>query len=67
MATGVVRWFNDNKGFGFITQDDGGDDVFVHHTAVAMSGFKTLKEGQRVSFQVTRGQKGLQAIEVKVE
>ena len=67
MATGVVRWFDDNKGFGFIAQDDGGDDVFVHHTAVAMSGFKTLKEGQRVSFQVTRGQKGLQAIEVKIE
>jgi len=67
MATGVVKWFNDNKGFGFIAPDEGGDDVFVHHSVIYMTGFKTLKEGQRVSFQTTRGQRGLQAIEVKAE
>ncbi len=58
MATGTVKWFNDAKGFGFITQDDGGDDVFCHHTAIQMEGFKTLQEGQKVEFEVTKGPKG---------
>ncbi|MFN8594626.1 MAG: cold-shock protein [Anaerolineae bacterium] len=65
MATGSVKWFNDAKGFGFITQDDGGDDVFCHHTAIQMQGFKTLSEGQKVEFEVTRGPKGLQAQNVR--
>ncbi len=65
MATGTVKWFNNEKGFGFLTQDGGGEDVFVHHTNIDMSGFKSLTEGQKVSFQVTKGQKGLQAEEVK--
>ena len=65
MATGTVKWFNDSKGFGFITQDGGGEDVFVHHTAIQADGFRTLAEGQKVSFEVTRGPKGLQAQNVR--
>jgi len=65
MATGTVKWFNDAKGFGFISQDDGGDDVFCHHTAIIADGFRTLAEGQKVEFDVTRGQKGLQAANVR--
>jgi CspA family cold shock protein len=65
MATGIVKWFNDAKGFGFITQDGGGEDVFVHHTAITMDGFRTLAEGQKVQFEVTRGPKGLQAQNVR--
>ncbi len=65
MATGTVKWFNDAKGFGFITQDDGSEDVFCHHSAIQMEGFKTLKEGQKVEFEVTRGPKGLQAQNVR--
>ena len=65
MASGTVKWFNDAKGFGFITQDDGGEDVFCHHTAIQMEGFKTLREGQKVEFEVTRGPKGLQAQNVR--
>jgi CspA family cold shock protein len=64
MAQGTVKWFNDAKGFGFISQD-GGDDVFVHHTAIQMDGFRTLKEGQRVEFDVVKGPKGLQAANVR--
>lgn len=63
-STGVVKWFNDEKGFGFINQDDGGDDVFVHFRAIKGDSFRTLKEGQKVSFDVERGQKGLQAANV---
>jgi len=55
---GTVKWFNDQKGFGFITREDGEKDVFVHHTGIAGSGFKSLKEGQKVEFDVVQGQKG---------
>ena len=64
MAQGRVKWFNDAKGFGFITQE-GGEDVFVHFSAVSGQGFKSLAEGDRVEFEVTRGPKGLQAANVR--
>ncbi|RXJ73375.1 cold-shock protein [Veronia nyctiphanis] len=63
-STGTVKWFNEEKGFGFITQDNGGADVFVHFRAIATDGFKTLKEGQAVTFTVEQGQKGPQAADV---
>ena len=63
MAQGIVKWFNAEKGFGFITRD-GGDDVFVHHTAIIGEGYRSLDEGQKVSFDVTQGQKGPQASNV---
>lgn len=61
MAAGTVKWFNDAKGFGFITPAQGGEDLFAHFSAIQGSGFKTLTEGQQVTFDVTTGQKGLQA------
>jgi CspA family cold shock protein len=61
MATGTVKWFNDAKGYGFITPDDGGEDLFAHFSAIQMNGFKTLKEGQKVAFEVVTGPKGKQA------
>jgi CspA family cold shock protein len=64
MATGRVKWFNDAKGYGFIEQPEGGEDVFVHFTAIEMEGFKTLAEGQEVEFEVRQGDKGLQAANV---
>ncbi|MBE0510104.1 MAG: cold-shock protein [Chromatiales bacterium] len=64
MATGTVKWFNESKGFGFITQDNGGADVFVHFSAIQGSGFKTLAEGQAVSFDLENGPKGPQASNV---
>lgn len=65
MAQGSVKWFNSEKGFGFIAQDGGGPDVFVHYSAVSGSGFKSLEEGQRVEFEVGQGQKGPQAQDVR--
>jgi len=62
---GTVKWFNDSKGFGFITPDDGSKDVFVHHTAIASSGFRSLGEGDKVEFQTEQGPKGQQAKDVK--
>ena len=65
MATGIVKWFNYANGFGFITPDEGGEDLFAHFSAINMDGFKTLKEGQRVSFEVTTGPKGKQAANIQ--
>ncbi|MCP3676811.1 MAG: cold-shock protein [Deltaproteobacteria bacterium] len=64
MATGKVKWFNDTKGYGFIEQDSG-DDIFVHYSAITGEGFKTLKEGDEVEFEVTDGTKGPQAVDVR--
>ncbi|HRQ05524.1 MULTISPECIES: cold-shock protein [Nitrosomonas] len=66
MATGTVKWFNDAKGFGFITPADGGDDLFAHFSAIQNSGFKSLSENQQVTFDVTTGPKGLQASNIQV-
>jgi CspA family cold shock protein len=65
MSTGSVKWFNDSKGFGFITPDDGGKDLFAHHSSIQMDGYKSLKEAQKVSFEVTQGAKGPAAINIK--
>ena len=67
MATGTVKWFNESTGFGFITQDDGGADVFVHFSAISGSGFKTLAEGQKVTYDIQQGPKGPQAANVIAE
>ena len=66
MATGTVKWFSSEKGYGFITPDEGDEDLFVHFSAIAGSGFKTLDEGAKVSFEVTQGQKGPQATDIQV-
>ena len=66
MTTGIVKWFNDAKGFGFITPEDGGKDLFVHFSAIQGSGFKTLKEKQKVHFDVAQGPKGAHAINLKL-
>jgi cold shock protein len=64
MAQGTVKWFSEDKGYGFITPDDGGKDLFVHFSGIAGTGFKTLEEGAKVSYEATRGQKGMQAANV---
>ena len=66
MATGTVKWFNDTKGYGFISPEDNGDDLFAHFSEIQADGFKTLQDGQKVSFDVTQGKKGLQASNIKV-
>ena len=63
--TGTVKWFNEGKGFGFIAQDNGGNDLFAHFSEIRTSGFKTLQENQRVEFDITQGQKGLQASNIR--
>jgi CspA family cold shock protein len=65
MASGSVKWFNEAKGYGFITPDEGEDELFAHYSAIQMSGYKTLKEGQRVSFEVIKGDKGKQATNIQ--
>ncbi len=65
MALGTVKWFNSEKGYGFISQDGGGADVFVHFSAIQMDGYRSLEEGQRVEFEITQGQKGPQAANVR--
>ena len=65
MATGTVKWFNDSKGFGFITPDEGGKDLFAHHSSIQMEGYKSLKEAQKVSFDAVSGQKGPAAANIK--
>ena len=65
MAVGTVKWFNADKGFGFITPDDGGADLFAHFSAIASSGFRSLEENQRVEFEITQGQKGPQAANIR--
>ena len=66
VASGTVKWFNDDKGYGFITPDDGGTDLFVHHSNIQMSGFKSIKDGQRVSYEAAQGKKGPEANNVTV-
>ncbi len=66
MSTGTVKWFNDAKGFGFITPTDGGDDLFAHFSEIKADGFKSLQDGQQVSFDVVQGKKGLQASNIEV-
>lgn len=65
MSTGTVKWFNNEKGFGFITPNGGGEDLFVHHTEIQGSGFRSLQDGEQVEFETAQGRKGLQAVNVR--
>jgi len=65
MANGIVKWFSNSKGYGFISPETGGDDIFAHFSAITMDGYKTLKKGQKVKFECTQGPKGLHATEIK--
>ncbi|MEJ2361458.1 MAG: cold shock domain-containing protein CspD [Gammaproteobacteria bacterium] len=64
MANGIVKWFSNSKGYGFISPEQGGDDIFAHFSAISMDGYKTLKKGQKVEFECTQGPKGLHATEI---
>jgi cold shock protein len=66
MATGIVKWFNNAKGFGFVSSDEGGEDVFAHFSAIEMEGYKSLKQGQKVVFEITQGPKGLYAQNIRL-
>ena len=65
MAVGTVKWFDEKKGFGFIVPDEGGDDLFVHHSSIVSEGFRTLNDGQKVEFEAAQGKKGMEATEVR--
>jgi len=65
VSIGTVKWFNDKKGFGFITPDDGGQDLFVHHTNIEADGFRTLQDGQKVQYEAAQGKKGMEATKVR--
>ncbi len=65
MSIGTVKWFNDKKGFGFITPDEGGDDLFIHHTNIAAEGYRSLSDGQKVEYEATEGRKGMEATDVR--
>ncbi len=66
MSTGTVKWFNNQKGYGFIQPDEGGDDLFIHHSNIVAEGYRSLEDGQKVEFEAAQGQKGMEAINVRI-